>query len=129
MSRLIYLFLLLCLISCEKDINIDYHEAASRFVVEGKISATGTEIRVSKTNAVDNNATGSDVDNATVVISGDDGTRATIPFSRNGYYRSKLKGTPGVLYQLPSGQLKAQSPRLKAVAREHTVQNRRPEPA
>ena len=100
MSRLIYVLLFFCLISCEKDINIDYHEAESRFVVEGTISTTGTEIRVSKTNAMDNNSTGSDVNNATVVITGDDGTRATIPFSRNGYYRSKLKGTPGILYQL-----------------------------
>ena len=89
---------LLAFLSCEKEINIDYHEADSRYVVEGSLNAASTEVRVSKTNAMDNNSTGSDVDNATVVITGDDGTRATVPFSRNGYYRSKFKGVAGVTY-------------------------------
>ena len=100
MSRLIYVLLFLCLVSCEKEIDIDYHEADSRYVVEGRINATSTEIRVSRTNAMDNNSTGSDVNNATVVITGDDGTRATIPFAKNGYYRSKFKGVAGTEYQL-----------------------------
>ena len=93
-------FCLISMISCKKEIVIDYHEADSRYVVEGNISATGSEIRVSKTNAMDNNSTGSDVDNATVVITGDDGTRATIPFVRNGYYRSKFKAVAGTEYLL-----------------------------
>ena len=91
---------LLVFLSCEKEINIDYHEADSRYVVEGSLNAASTEVRVSKTNAMDNNSTGSDVDNATVVITGDDGTRATVPFSRNGYYRSKFRGVAGVTYTL-----------------------------
>ena len=90
----------MALVSCEKVIDIDYHDADSRYVVEGSLSATGTEVRVSKTNAMDDNSTGSDVDNAVVVITGDDGTTATIPFIRNGYYRSKFKGIPGTQYQL-----------------------------
>ena len=89
----------MALVSCEKVIDIDYHDADSRYVVEGSLSATGTEVRVSKTNAMDDNSTGSDVDNAVVVITGDDGTTATIPFIRNGYYRSKFKGIPGTQYQ------------------------------
>ena len=93
-------FCLISLISCENEITIDYHEADSRYVVEGSVTTIGTEIRVSKTNAMDNNATGSDVDNAIVTITADDGTSTTIPFSRNGYYRSKLKGVPGTLYTL-----------------------------
>lgn len=94
-------FCLIALVSCEKEIIIDYHQADSRFVVEGSITATNTEIRVSKTNAMDDNSTTSDVDNATVVITGDNGTRATVPFSRNGYYRSsKFRGVAGVTYTL-----------------------------
>lgn len=93
-------FCLIGLVSCEKVIDIDYHEAASRYVVEGNLTDTGTEVRVSKTNAMDDNSTGSDIDNAIVVITAEDGTTATIPFSRNGYYRSKFKGVPGTQYQL-----------------------------
>ena len=90
----------MALIACEKEINIDYHGHDTRYVVEGTIDGSGTEVRVSKTNAMDNNATGSDVDNATVKITADDGTTVYIPFSRNGYYRSKLKGVAGTTYQL-----------------------------
>ena len=103
MRKYIFIFIVLPLVflSCEKEINIDFHEAESRFVVEGTINDTGTEIRVSKTNAMNDNTIKSDVDNANVVVTGDDGTRITIPFVRNGYYRSKqLKGVPGTTYQL-----------------------------
>ena len=101
MSRLIYLLVFFCLISCKKDIDIDYREADSRYVVEGSISNTGTEVRVSKTNAMQDNLIGSDIDNAIVTITGDDGSSFTVPFSRNGYYRSSsFKGIPGTNYQL-----------------------------
>lgn len=101
MRKLIYvLFVVCCLSACEKEMAIDYHQADSRYVVEGHINTDGTEVRVSKTNAMDNNAIDSDVDNAVVRITGDDGTTAVIPFARNGYYRSKLKGTPGTEYRL-----------------------------
>ena len=62
----------MALVACEKEITIDYHGHDTRYVVEGKIDGSGTEVRVSKTNAMDNNATGSDVDNATVKITADD---------------------------------------------------------
>ncbi len=100
MRRLIYMICVMALVACEKEITIDYHGHDTRYVVEGKIDGSGTEVRVSKTNAMDNNATGSDVDNATVKITADDGTSVYIPFVRNGYYRSKLKGVAGTTYQL-----------------------------
>ena len=100
MKKYIYILLSLLFFSCEKEINIDYHKADSRYVVEGSLNGSGTEVRVSKTQPMDDNSTGSDVDNATVVITGDDGTRATVPFSRNGYYRSKVRGVAGVTYTL-----------------------------
>ena len=100
MNRLIYVLMLFCLMSCEKEIKLDFHEAESRFVVEGSMSGSGTEVRVSKTNAMDNNSTTSDVNNATVTITAENGTQTVIPFVRNGYYRSKLAGKAGVNYQL-----------------------------
>ena len=90
----------MALIACEKEINIDYHGHDTRYVVEGTIDGSGTEVRVSKTNAMDDNNTVSDVNDATVKITADDGTTVYIPFSRNGYYRSKLKGVAGTTYQL-----------------------------
>lgn len=92
--------LLLMMESCEKEININYHNSEPVYVVEASISNMGTEVRISRTQAMDNNSSDSDIDNATVVISSDNNIRETIPFSQNGFYVSRLKGTPGVNYQL-----------------------------
>ena len=100
MRRLIYLLMALGLTACEKEITMDYHQAAKRYVVEGHINGDGTEVRVSTTNNVEDNTTVSDVNNAVVRITGDDGTDVTIPLVRNGYYCSKLHGIPGTQYQL-----------------------------
>lgn len=100
MRRLLYIIGILGLMSCTKEISIDYHSHDTRYVVEGTINNDGTEIRVSTTNAMEDNATGSDVNNATVTMTADDGTTATIPFVRNGYYRSKFAGIAGTVYKL-----------------------------
>lgn len=100
MRRLVYIMLTLCLVSCKKDIDIDYHQADARYVVEGSISTRGTEVRVSMTNAMDNNNTGSDVNHAVVKVTDADGRSETIPFVHNGYYRSKLKGVVDMVYRL-----------------------------
>lgn len=99
-SYLIFALSSLFLLSCEKEITIDYHKADKRYVVEGSISNLGTSVRISRTNAMEDNSTRSDINNATVVITGDDGTNETIPFKNNGYYISSLKGKPGVTYHL-----------------------------
>ena len=89
------------LFSCEKEIAIDYRQADSRYVVEGKVNASGVEVRVSTTNAMNDNTIKSNVNNATVTISGDDGSQAAVPFKSNGYYRtSSIKGVAGVTYKL-----------------------------
>ena len=88
MRRLLYIIGILGLMSCTKEISIDYQSHDTRYVVEGTINNEGTEVRVSTTNAMDNNATGSDVNSATVTVTADDGTTVTIPFARTGYYRS-----------------------------------------
>jgi len=98
-----YVFMFFCLIglfSCEKEIDINYHKADSRYVVEGDLSTAEIIVRVSKTNSIDNNSTASDVDNASITVTGDDGTSIKVPFSRNGYYRTKFKGIPGTVYQM-----------------------------
>lgn len=101
MRKLIAILLMgLCLTACEKEISMDYHRAETRYVVEAHINTEGTEVRVSTTNAMDDNTIRSEVDNAVVRITVEDGTVVDIPFIRNGYYRSALKGVPGTEYHL-----------------------------
>ena len=97
---LIYIINGLFLVSCEKEIDIDYHDADMRYVVEGYVSNTGTTVRISHTQPMDDNTTDSDISNATVTLTADDGTQISIPYKSNGYYTSNLKGVPGVTYQL-----------------------------
>ena len=85
--------------ACEKEIDMDYHKSEAVFVVEGSVSNTGSTVRITKTQAMDNNNTSSDISNATVVIS-HDGISEKLTYSENGFYTSKLKGVPGTTYQL-----------------------------
>jgi len=86
--------------SCEKEIDIDYHEADRQYVVEASVSNKGTTVRISQTQAMDNNSTDSDISDATVVVTDDDGTSVTVPYKGNGFYTSSLAGTPGTTYQI-----------------------------
>ena len=101
MKKYIYLlFLSLSLIACEKEIVIDYHDAMPRDVVEGSITPRGTTVRISYTQSMNEAHKASDIDNAKVTITTDDGTVETIPYDDEGYYRSDFFGRPGITYQL-----------------------------
>ena len=93
-------FSFLLLSSCEKDIELDYHQVDPIYVVEASVSNNGTEVRVSRTNAMDDNNGISDISGAKVTISADNGQQWDIPYSRNGFYRSTLKGEAGTTYTL-----------------------------
>ena len=100
-SYLIPLISLILLVSCEKEIEVDYHQVDPLYVVEASVSNNGTEVRVSRTNAMDDNNGISDISNATVTISSEDGQQWNIPYSRNGFYRSSsLKGEAGTTYTI-----------------------------
>ena len=86
--------------SCEKDIEIDYHQVSPLYVVEAYVSNTNMEARISRTQNMDDNSTQSDISNATVVITGDDGSSNKLNYQSNGRYYSKSKGTPGVTYTI-----------------------------
>ena len=86
--------------SCKKDIEIDYHQVAPIYVVEASVSNDGMEARISETNNMDDNSTQSDIDRAMVVVTGSDGSTNTLTYTRNGFYRSTAKGTPGVEYTI-----------------------------
>ncbi|MBO4719755.1 MAG: DUF4249 domain-containing protein [Prevotella sp.] len=96
-----YLFAFLLLTSCEKEIELDYHQVDALYVVEASISNNGTEVRVSQTNAMDDNNSSSDISNATVTLTTDNGQQWNIPYSRNGFYRSStIKGEAGTTYTI-----------------------------
>ena len=101
LSAILFPLSTLLLLSCEKNIDIDYHQVDPIYVVEASISNNGTEVRVSRTNAMDDNNGISDINNATVTLSADNGQQWDIPFSRNGFYRSStLRGEAGTTYTI-----------------------------
>lgn len=86
--------------SCEKDIEIDYHQVPSLYVVEASVSNTNMETRISRTQNMDDNSSKSDINNAVVVITGDDGSNNQLKYLSNGRYYSSSRGVPGVTYTI-----------------------------
>lgn len=97
---IIPLIISLLLSSCEKDIDIDYHEVPSLYVVEASVSNTNMEARISRSQNMDDNNTQSNINNAVVVITGDDGSSIKLSYLSNGRYYSASKGVPGVTYTI-----------------------------
>ena len=100
MKHYIILFLCLCFLSCEKDISIDYHQVPALYVVEASVSNNGMEARISRTNNMDDNNTKSDINNATIIITGNDGSSDQLTYLSNGRYYARSKGIPGVTYTI-----------------------------
>ena len=98
--RLLFCLNIVILSSCEKDITIDYRSVAPIYVVEATVSNVKTEVRISRTQDMGDNNTKSEINNATVVITGDDGSRVKLNYLSNGHYYSKYKGVPGVTYTI-----------------------------
>ena len=60
-------------ISCEKDIDLVYHQVDPIYVVEASLSNTMTEVRISQTNAMEDNSSKSNISQAKVTITSDNG--------------------------------------------------------
>lgn len=91
---------ILGLVGCEKEIDIDYRSVEPIYVVEASVSTEGMTARVSRTQDMDDNKTTSDITEANVVITGDDGSETKLIHSKNGIYKAKSKGKEGVTYQI-----------------------------
>ena len=91
---------MLVVVSCEKEIEIDYRQADPLYVIEASVSDIGMSARVSRTQAMDDNSSTSDISNAVVVITGSDGSVANLTYRNNGTYKSYATGTAGVTYQI-----------------------------
>ena len=107
-SLLFYLFTFLPL-SCEKEIDIDYHQVAQLYVAEGLVTQDGTTNRTNKPTYVrltttqdmtDNVTNNHNLTGATVVLSEDDYVIDTLRYWRNGYYVSNCRGYEGSSYTL-----------------------------
>ena len=97
---LIWLLALLGMAGCEKEIDIDYRQVNPIYVIEASVSDNGMSARVSRTQAMDDNSSASDINDAVVVITGSDGSVAKLSNRNNGNYKSSAKGTVGVTYQI-----------------------------
>lgn len=100
MRTILPYLLCLLLLACEKDIHIDYHEASPILVIEGAVTESGMEARLSLTQAMDDNSTDSDISGAEVTVSGSDGSTTALRYTENGHYKADAPGTPGVEYRM-----------------------------
>ena len=105
---LLWSFVLL-LLSCEKEIDIDYHQVAQLYVAEGLVTQDGTTNRTNKPSYVRLTTTQDMTDNvtnnhnlmgATVVLSENGYVIDTLRYWRNGYYVSDCQGFEGCSYTL-----------------------------
>ena len=89
------------LLSCEKEIDIDYHEADPQYVVEASLTNSLATVRITQTVPM-RGSQSSDrvVENATVVISSGDSVRHTARYSTNGKYIYPFSAYPGTRYQV-----------------------------
>lgn len=92
--------LLLLLSSCEKEIDIDYHEIAPMVVIEGRVTNEGTEVSVRRSRSVTDSVQGVSLPGATISIY-DNGEEHSLAYdTKDGCYRSNLKGAEGHNYRM-----------------------------
>ena len=107
-SLLFYLFTFLP-ISCEKEIDIDYHQVAQLYVAEGLVTQNAstnrtnrpTYVRLTTTQDMTDNVSNShNLIGATIVLTEDGFVLDTLRYWRNGYYISDYQGYEGSQYTL-----------------------------
>ena len=95
------LLLIFLLISCEKEISLDYHQVDALYVAEATLTQNGTSVRLTTTqNMTDNNRNAHNVEGATIVLSSEGYVLDTLRYANNGNYKSEVKGMAGETYEL-----------------------------
>ncbi len=98
---LLLLTLSVLLVSCEKEIPIDYHEADRQYVAEASVTQKGTTVRLTTTQSVTDNSKAHYVEGAVVVVSIPRyGVSDTLKYSGSGLYQSQIAGVAGVTYDM-----------------------------
>lgn len=88
------------LVSCEKEIELNYHEIAPMVVIEGRVTNEGTEVAVRRSRSVNDSVHGQSLPGATITISDGDEVYPLAYDLADGCYRSPLKGTAGHTYRM-----------------------------
>lgn len=108
-SCLLTLSLSHLLTSCEKEIDIDYHQVAELYVAEGLVTQNAstnrtnrpTYVRLTTTQDMTDNVSNShNLIGATIVLTEDGFVLDTLRYWRNGYYISDYQGYEGSQYTL-----------------------------
>lgn len=88
--------------ACEKEIFLDYRHIEPLYVIEGKVTNETTEVLISQTRDMEVASNGKGLNNASIVITGNDGIEETLVYQEDGYYRSQNNsiGEPGKSYTL-----------------------------
>ena len=97
-----YLFTFLpFLASCEKEIDMDYHQVGALYVAEAEMTQEGTKVRLTTTqDMTDNETNAHNVTGATVTLSLEGEVMDTLKYTRNGYYTTSIRGRRGREYTM-----------------------------
>ncbi len=93
--------LLLLLTACEKEIPIDYRDAAGLYAAEAVLTQKECTVRLSTTQSVTDNSTADhNIADATVVLSSEGEVLDTLKYGADGVYKSAIGGMAGFVYDL-----------------------------
>lgn len=103
MRYLYIIALLLLTVSCQKEIDLDYHEVDPVVCIEGRVTNEGIYVLITHTRSMDDSVKVRGIRGAVVTITADDGRTEQLEYdARSGYYRSPSdwKGVPQQTYHL-----------------------------
>ena len=101
MKKLLTCFtFLLLLVSCEKEIDINYHEIDPMVVIEGRVTNEGTVVSLRRSRSVNDSVKSASLPGANISIY-DNGQEHHLAYDpTDGCYRSPLKGVEGHEYHM-----------------------------
>lgn len=98
---LLIIMMLCSLFSCEKEIDMDYHQVESLYVAEALVTQEGSQVRLTTTqDMTDNEGNKHNVAGAVVTLTADGEVLDTLRYTRNGMYESTVKGLEGTTYTM-----------------------------
>ena len=101
MRKLLIIFaLLLLLVSCEKEIDINYHEIDTMVVIEGRVTNEGTEVSVRRSRSVTDSVRSVSLPGASITVFDNETAHLLAYDPSDGCYRSDMKGIPGHNYRM-----------------------------
>lgn len=81
------LMLAFTMVGCQKEIQLDLRDAATKYVLEGNLDdSTGFKLRITQSKPFYDDNTFNPISTASVVVSDDAGNSYTIPYDTSGYY-------------------------------------------